>query len=96
METATFAPRPVNKVIKFILTFIPDDEKNKVLIAELSDYLHKELVYKAPECLMSDECWVPFLVILQNNIPDLDEDWKMRIFKIVNDEEDIRHHFDSS
>ncbi len=85
------SPRPVTKVIKFLLQkVIPKNNDTETLISQLNEYLKKDLVYKAPERLIEYDTWNPFLNILQNNIHDMDEEWKIRIRDIIADDEDIR------
>jgi len=75
--------RSVEKVIKDLLTVIPEKEEN--LIIELKKY-HDSLWNQAPELLTSSELWVPLGIILNNNIQNIDEAWKVKLVKIFNGE----------
>lgn len=86
--------RPVNKVISFILNFIPKNDDTNNLIKDLTEY-RKELVYTAPELLICDYSWTPFLQILNNYINVFDEEWKRRLLRVINDEENIRTYYDN-
>ena len=77
-------PRPVNKVIDTVIKIIPKNET--LLLEELRNY-KKELVYSAPELLISDYRWGPFLDILNYHIKTTSLDWHYQIAKIVNNSE---------
>ena len=74
-------PRPVNKVIDQIIRYIP---KNEIILIEALDKYKKELVYSAPELLISEHCWCPFLDILNKHINKATEQWHIEIANIIN------------
>lgn len=75
--------RSVKKVIKDLLTVIPEKEEN--LIIELKKY-NDSLWNQAPELLTSSELWIPLGNILNNNIQNIDDAWKVKLVKIFNGE----------
>jgi len=74
--------RKVNDVINQILQFIPESET--VLIAEITNY-RDSLWNQAPEALYTSELWLPLIQILNNNILQINSEWKTRLVNIVND-----------
>ena len=72
--------RNVDDVIKEILLIIPSNQIE--LINELKIY-SKSLWNKAPEQLNSSDCWTPFIQILNNNIPEIKEEWQINILNIL-------------
>lgn len=73
--------RSIEKVIKELLTIIP--EKEELLITELKNF-NDSLWNKAPELLTSSQLWIPLENILNNNIQNIDEEWKIKLVKIFN------------
>ena len=69
--------RQVDNVIDAIIKIIPPN--NIKLINELIKYKKNELWNKAPEALESSDCWYPFIEILNNNIPEIKEEWQIEI-----------------
>jgi hypothetical protein len=63
-----------------IIKIIPDNEIN--LKSELELYINT-LWNQAPEILVSKFCWIPFINILNNNIPNIYKDWHFEIRKII-------------
>jgi len=76
-------PRDIQDVIISILEIIPEKETN--LLNELKKF-NTKMYYQPPEHRKSGECWIPFAHILNRNIPDITEDWQIKIQKIVNKE----------
>jgi hypothetical protein len=77
-------PRLVNDVINQLLEIIPKSEIN--LINELTNY-KKSLFNQAPEALSGSYCWIPFLNILNTHIPDIKEDWQIKIREVLENNE---------
>jgi hypothetical protein len=76
--------RLVVDVIKVVVKIIPKSETN--LINELNQY--KTCMFnQAPEVLSSAYCWIPFLNILNTHIPDIKEDWQIKIREILENNE---------
>jgi len=75
--------RSVDNVIKQLLTVIPEKETN--LIYDIKNY-YDTLWNQAPELLKSKQCWEPLGNILNNNIQNIDEEWKVKLVKIYNGE----------
>ena len=65
--------RKINKII-------PDDETK--LKNELEIYI-STLWNQAPELLASKYYWIPFIQILNENIPQIYKDWHFDIRKII-------------
>jgi len=63
-----------------IKKIIPEDETN--IKNELEIYI-SSLWNKAPEVLVSKHCWIPFINILNDNIPNVYKDWHFEIKKII-------------
>jgi len=78
------ANRNVSDVIDKILEIIPSTEI--VLIDQLTEY-NKSLWNQSPESLLSKENWVPFMNILNKNIPRINSDWKVKLVNIINNTE---------
>lgn len=76
-------PKNVVTVIAKLLKHIPSDEYD--LIHEITEY-GSSLWNQAPEALFTKSCWMPLIHILNKNIQDIDQDWKMLLVKIVNNE----------
>ena len=72
--------RSVIDVIKLVAQIIPENETE--LIVELSKYV-KSLFNKAPELLIGAECWIPFINILNQYIPDMKEVWHIQIDELL-------------
>jgi hypothetical protein len=74
------ANRNVMDVIKEIILIIPAGE------IELQNQLKiysKKLWNKAPEQLISSDCWTPFIQLLNDYIPEIKEDWQINISTIL-------------
>uniref|UniRef100_A0A6C0EQW9 Uncharacterized protein n=1 Tax=viral metagenome TaxID=1070528 RepID=A0A6C0EQW9_9ZZZZ len=83
MQKENKLPRYVNSVIFQILDYIPESEfnlKKALLIYESS------LFNKSPESLQSSDCWVPFINIMNKYITVFDEEWKIVIQNILNNQ----------
>jgi hypothetical protein len=78
------ANRNVSDVIDKILEIIPSTEI--ILIDQLTEY-NKSLWNQSPESLLSKENWVPFMNILNKNIPRINSDWKVKLVNIINNTE---------
>jgi hypothetical protein len=74
-------PRDVYVVIDQILVLIPKEEEK--LIQSLKNYL-ENLLFKPPEYFFTYQAWIPFANILNKNIPNIKEDWQIKIRDIVN------------
>ena len=72
--------RSVLDIIKQILNIIPENEIQ--LINELNKYV-KTLYNKAPELLKSADCWMPLIHILNYYIPDIIEEWHIKIDNLL-------------
>ena len=72
--------RNVDDVIKEILLIIPSTQIK--LINQLKIFC-KSLWNKAPEQLNSSDCWNPFIQILNDNIPEIKEEWQIIISDIL-------------
>lgn len=70
--------RDITAVIRMILSEIPESEKSLVLQLES---LLSSAMYSAPE--LRGERWTQLAGILNNNIPEIKEDWHKRIETIL-------------
>jgi hypothetical protein len=75
--------RLVEDVLKIIMNIIPENEVE--LIKDLDSY-DKSLFNKAPELRRSGECWIPFINILDLHIPNIVDEWHVKIRDILNNE----------
>ena len=66
-----------------IKKIIPDNEIK--LKNDLEIYI-STLWNQAPEILVSKYCWIPFINILNDNIPNISKEWHFEIRKIINNE----------
>jgi hypothetical protein len=73
-------PRLVEDVVKQILEIIPISETK--LLYDLKIFT-ESLWNQAPELRRAAECWVPFIQVLNNNIPNIEEDWQIKIKEIL-------------
>lgn len=73
-------PRRVSDVLQTIMEIIPESET--LLINALNDF-KDDLRYKAPELQKSYECWDPFIKLLNNHIPIIQDDWQIKIREIL-------------
>jgi len=73
--------RSVLKVIHYILKEIPENEEK--IIEEILDYSHS-LWNKAPEVLITSECWFPLQCILSKYILDFNTEWKIKVLAVFN------------
>ena len=72
--------RSVFIIIEKILTIIPENYIE--LINELKKYKNS-LFNKAPELLIGQDCWIPFINILNYFVPVIEEDWQIEIKNIL-------------
>ena len=79
MENPT--ARDIFEIIAKILVLIPKEEVQ--LITSLNKYLDK-LEFMPPEYLFGYYAWKPLADILNKNIPDIKEDWQIKIRVIMN------------
>jgi len=75
--------RKIENVLSEVMKYIPEEET--VLLRELNMF-KEDLCFKAPELKNSDVCWLPFQNILNIHITSFEEDWKIKIKKIFNNE----------
>jgi hypothetical protein len=75
--------RSIIDVTKAMLEIIPKEEEK--LINELKTYI-SSLWNQAPEALLEKYNWVPVHIILYNNIPNIDNEWKIKVKKIFNNQ----------
>jgi DNA-directed RNA polymerase alpha subunit len=73
-------PRLVEDVLNKILEVIPISETK--LLEDLKIF-KKSLWYHAPELRRASECWVPFIQVLNKNIPNIEEEWQINIREIL-------------
>jgi len=78
-----YKERNVIDVILKVNKIIPDSESK--IKNDLEIYLNT-LWNQAPETLTSKHCWIPFINILNKNIPTLYKDWHIEIRKIITNE----------
>jgi len=71
--------RSIKDIIEQILDVIPESEN--VLIAEIKEY-RDGLFNQAPELMRASQFWVPVQHILARNIPDIDNEWKVKVQRI--------------
>ena len=72
--------RRVSDVLKNILPLIPDSETK--LLDNLKKF-EQDLKYKADELQRASECWIPFVDILNFCIPNIQEEWHIKIRDIL-------------
>jgi hypothetical protein len=75
--------RSIIDVIIAMLKVIPKEEEK--LINELKRYT-SSLWNQAPETLGHSYNWIPVYKILNDNIPNIDNEWKIQVKKIFNNE----------
>ena len=75
--------RSIIDVTTAILEIIPKEEEK--LINELKTYI-SSLWNQAPETLGHSYNWIPVNIILNDNIPNIDNEWKIHLKKIFNNE----------
>jgi|LauGreDrversion4_2_1035121.scaffolds.fasta_scaffold1592303_2 hypothetical protein len=73
--------RVVSDVLKNIIPLIPKSETK--LLDELNKF-NLDLNYKAVEVQMGSDCWIPFINILNYFIPNIHEEWHIKIRDILN------------
>lgn len=73
--------RYITEVIEEILVIIPLEEIT--LIKQLTEYKNN-LWNQAPESLLLSYNWIPVQNILNNNIKDINIEWKLQVLKIFN------------
>jgi len=74
--------RSVVDIIDELLKIIPDNEEKLIKkIKEYSDTLWNQ----APE-LKRGHCWIPLQQIMNNNIIEIDTDWKKKTVMLFNNE----------
>lgn len=71
--------RSIKDIIQQILAVIPESEN--VLITEIKEY-RDGLFNQAPELMGSSQFWIPVQHILARNIPDIDNEWKVKVQRI--------------
>jgi len=72
--------RDIFEIIAKILVIIPKEEVQ--LITSLNKYLDK-LEFMPPEYLFGYYAWKPLADILNKNIPEIKEDWQIKIRVIM-------------
>lgn len=75
--------RSIIDVIKAMLKVVPKEEEK--LINELKTYT-RSLWNQAPETLLAYYNWIPVCIILNDNIINVDNEWKIQVKKIFNNE----------
>lgn len=75
--------RSIIDVIQAMLKVIPKEEEK--LINEIKRYT-SSLWNQAPETLCNSYNWLPVNIILNDNIPNIDNEWKIQLKKIFNNE----------
>lgn len=76
-----FKERNVIVIIGQVLDLIPETE---VVLLNKIDKFNSKLIFKAPEILTHEDCWKPFLDILNKYIPNITEEWQIEIRDLVN------------
>jgi hypothetical protein len=76
-----YCGRSVLYVIYDLLKEIPENEEK--LTEEILNYC-QTLWNKAPELLISSECWFPLQCILSKHILDFDNEWKLKVLAVFN------------
>jgi hypothetical protein len=79
-ESASYKPRLVSDVLNSIMKIIPTSET--ILIEAMNDF-KEDLRYRAPELQISYKCWDPFIKLLNTHIPNIKEDWQIKIQEIL-------------
>jgi hypothetical protein len=75
--------RSIIDVSKQIINIIPKNETQ--LINRIENFI-EPLWNQAPELLNSSFYWTPFLLILNEEIPIITEDWQIKIRILINKE----------
>ena len=75
--------RSVVDIIDELLKIIPDNEEK--LIKEIKEY-QETLWNQAPELLKRGHCWIPLQHIMNNNITEIDTDWKKKTVMLFNNQ----------
>ena len=75
--------RNVKDIIPLMLKVIPSEETK--LIEEITTY-KATLGYKSPELLKCADTWLPLQQILQRNILHIDNEWKIRLRVLFNND----------
>ena len=75
--------RSVVHIIVQLLEIIPDSEEK--LRKEIKEY-NDSLWNQAPELLKRGHCWIPLQQIMNNNITEIDTDWKKKTVMLFNNE----------
>lgn len=81
----TYTYRNIENILNEVMEYIPEEET--ALLEDLNNF-KKGLCYKAPELRNSCICWLPFQNILNFHITSFEEEWKVKIKKIFNDDTD--------
>ena len=76
--------RNILNVLDKMLVIIPKEQTE--LLNELNKY-KGSLWNQAPEALCASYNWEPVQHILNNNITNIDTNWKLQLLKIFNDTE---------
>jgi|UniRef100_A0A6C0JM11 hypothetical protein len=74
-------PRDVAIVCMQILKIIPETEIE--LLNDLRNF-QETLWNQAPELRKAANFWKPFIHLLNNNITNIDNEWKLKVLKIIN------------
>ncbi len=74
--------RKVTDVYKQISPIIPTDNSGEKLNNELKVYI-ESLWNMAPEELMGNYCWGPFINILNSHITEIKDPWHLKIQEIL-------------
>jgi hypothetical protein len=75
--------RNVCDVLTIIMKFIPENETN--LIDNLNKF-SESLWNQAPESLKGYYCWAQLVTILNRDIPNISEDWQIKIKEVINND----------
>jgi hypothetical protein len=73
--------RDIEKIIITVIEIVP---KTEIQILEDLNKFKNDLVFRPPELRKSSYCWTPFINLLNNNIPEIKEDWQIKIRDVVN------------
>jgi hypothetical protein len=76
--------RDVKEIIITIMEIIPETEIE--LLKDLN-ILKDNLAFKPPELRKTGYCWIPFTNLLNNYIPEIKEEWQIKIQNILHNSE---------
>jgi len=77
-----YKPRDLEEILIEIIKNIPNTEYK--LTNEINK-LKSDLCYRAAEVRRGGYCWAKFINILNRYIPDIKEEWQIKIRDILND-----------